>query len=600
MDALVHEHPEDQRMVLRRNLCRLLLNHQTPLGCGYVVLGDGQCPLLLQAHVLVQERDHSVEDLGQSFRGFRGSTAAPDPCGHIYFGNRRFEACVVAFHQVDDRSYFLGTAVQQLWPQMNVFGVVVVVVQDGIRELDMISNDLRAFSIAGRDTPNQCRHQSEFPPKHCVHRVHLASIGVGPVNTRRRKRHHAVSLAGDPCPTREAHENASSPTSTASISRHPTRNVCSAGRPIESTHSLDSRHATRGRHEEVHTRIAMDRSSPAYNVTNGITLRQLEYFIAVGEAEHFGRASERLLITQRSLSRQVRELEEALGVDLFVRDPRGVRLTEAGRELLAPAQRMFVGLECTIDAVRSAGRRERSRLRLGFYGPWFYNNSATRSALERFRAEAPDVEMTLHELLAEQMVPGLRDGRIDVAVGREVRLPPEIESRLITTEGLAVLLADDDELASKPAVALADLGGRGMIALQQDLTTWFRHVVEVAREANVSLSIVPEVTTLASLAYHVSRNEGIAIVPAFASAIPCPRCREPRDQRSGCDRYHPGADGALRKVFRRAALPGIARQRPVDSQFTDLSAVRAYHHRKPRCVDRSLNAFPFREKEVAT
>ena len=251
-----------------------------------------------------------------------------------------------------------------------------------------------------------------------------------------------------------------------------------------------------------------------------ITLRQLQYFVAVAEGEHFTRASERLLIAQPALSRHVKELEEALAVELFVRNKRGVQLTEAGRELLVRARAMFANLEATVDAVRSAGH---ARLRLGYYGPLLYNNGVARSAMERFRLESPDVEVIFRELFSGQMVSALRDRSIDVAIGRDVPRGPDIEARFIESERLAAILPESDPLASKPTVTLADLEGRSIITFQTELSVALhRRIAEIAREANIPLRIGHQVTQLTSITYHVSRDEGVAILPVSSAAVPFP------------------------------------------------------------------------------
>jgi DNA-binding transcriptional LysR family regulator len=265
----------------------------------------------------------------------------------------------------------------------------------------------------------------------------------------------------------------------------------------------------------------MDAFSPLQNPVNVITLRQLQYFAAVAEDEHFTRASERLLIAQPSLSRHVKDLEDILGVELFTRDSRGVSLTEAGRELLVRTRTIFAMLERTVDAVRSTALGQRGRLRLGFYGPSFYNNAVTRTAFERFRTEAPGVEVTSQELFSEQIVPALRDGRIDVGIGRGISRPSDVESRVICVERLVVLLPEADPLAAIPEVALADLNGRGIVAFQWELTLAYnQRIADIARNANVTLNTVHEFTQLSTIAYHVALGEGIAIVPKSSAVFP--------------------------------------------------------------------------------
>jgi len=272
---------------------------------------------------------------------------------------------------------------------------------------------------------------------------------------------------------------------------------------------------------------------------NAITLRQLQYFVAVAEDEHFTRASERLLIAQPSLSRQIRDLEETLGVSLFVRDARGAHLTDAGRDLFVYARQIIAMLERAFDSVRETALGGRGRLRLGYYGPTFYNNPVTRAALERFRAEWPEVEVVSVELFTGQMVDALRAGRIDVAICRGEPPSPGFSCWTIATERLYVLLSAGDALAAAERVALRDLDGRNLITFPQALSAGLNvRVAEVAAAAGVSLLPTREVTQLASIAYHVSVGDGIAILPASSSiffGFPKIVSRELSDANATCD-----------------------------------------------------------------
>ena len=100
-----------------------------------------------------------------------------------------------------------------------------------------------------------------------------------------------------------------------------------------------------------------------------VELRQLRYFVAVAEELHFGRAAERLHMSQSPLSRAIRELERQLGLVLFVRTTRRVELTPAGAALLERARRALAEVDLAIDDARRAAEPERGALGIG-HGPF--------------------------------------------------------------------------------------------------------------------------------------------------------------------------------------------------------------------------------------
>jgi len=129
-------------------------------------------------------------------------------------------------------------------------------------------------------------------------------------------------------------------------------------------------------------------------VENQIELRQLRYFVAVAEELHFGRAADRLHMSQSPLSRAIRELERELGVVLFVRTTRRVELTPAGALLLERARRALAEIDGAVADVRRLSRPGRDMLRLG-YGP--FNGAAATDIADVLRAERPDLNLRLVE-----------------------------------------------------------------------------------------------------------------------------------------------------------------------------------------------------------
>ena len=125
-----------------------------------------------------------------------------------------------------------------------------------------------------------------------------------------------------------------------------------------------------------------------------VELRQLRYFVAVAEELHFGRAAQRLHMSQSPLSRAIRELERELGLVLFVRTTRRVELTAAGSALLAHARRALIEVDVAVDDARRAAQPDRGSLALG-YTP-FSRTPAARIA-EAFEGRRPDVHIRFEE-----------------------------------------------------------------------------------------------------------------------------------------------------------------------------------------------------------
>src|SRR5689334_24125331 len=141
-------------------------------------------------------------------------------------------------------------------------------------------------------------------------------------------------------------------------------------------------------------------------------LRHLRYFVAVGEEQHFGRASRRLRVAQPALSRQIQDLEEEIGFKLFERLPRGVKLNPAGKLFLEDARRILQEIS---DAAARAARVAHGRsgtLRVGFT-----ENASWRGivpdSFRRFRERQPDAELQLTPATSLEQIEALRSGRLD-------------------------------------------------------------------------------------------------------------------------------------------------------------------------------------------
>ncbi len=189
--------------------------------------------------------------------------------------------------------------------------------------------------------------------------------------------------------------------------------------------------------------------------------RHLRYFLAVAEELHFARAAERLHIEQSPLSRAIRELEEELGAQLFVRTSRSTRLTLAGKLLMENAPRVLLALDQARESVKAAANGFHGRLRVALSDG--ISPSRLPALLARCREEDPEIEIRLFEVPLAQQLSGLRDDLYDAGfsmadeVGDGIIIEPAWEDELMVAmparhELLAHKKVPLDEVLQHPLV----------------------------------------------------------------------------------------------------------------------------------------------------
>jgi DNA-binding transcriptional LysR family regulator len=166
-------------------------------------------------------------------------------------------------------------------------------------------------------------------------------------------------------------------------------------------------------------------------------LRHLRYFVAVAEERNFTRAAERLHIAQPPLSRQIQQLEEIVGVALLVRGARPLELTEAGRFFYGHAVQLLAQGAEVISMTRRIGNIER-KFSIGFVGSTLFG--FLPEVVRRFKAAHPTTEVTLQEMTTMEQIAALKQGRIDVGIGRIRHEDPNIRRILLREEALVAAL----------------------------------------------------------------------------------------------------------------------------------------------------------------
>lgn len=246
-------------------------------------------------------------------------------------------------------------------------------------------------------------------------------------------------------------------------------------------------------------------------------IRQLNYFIAVAEERHFGRAAKRLHMAQPPLSQQIRQLEDQIGVQLLNRTTRRVDLTAAG-QLLLDRGRQIVNDMATLQAdVYQVGRGATGVLRVGFSG------SATYGVMPQVARLAkqllPGLSLALHgEMLTPSMEAGLRNGTLDAALLRPPVAAQDIDYRTVAREPLVVALPSFSALAVDRPVAMHELQDQDFIAYPPE-SVLHRTTADLCRQAGFQPRITQVVGETSTMLAFVAAGGGVAVMPSSVQAF---------------------------------------------------------------------------------
>lgn len=247
-------------------------------------------------------------------------------------------------------------------------------------------------------------------------------------------------------------------------------------------------------------------------------LSQLRCFVTVADELHFGRAAERLNMTQPPLSRQIQLLERVVGVPLLERTSRSVRLTHAGRDFVREARRILKLADSAMLSARNIARGEAGRLSLGFTAASGYR--LLPQLLTSAKIELPNIQLTLREMVSDEQVEALIDGRIDIALLRPPITRPDFVSWLMVTEPLVAALPVGDDRLEKDVLELSDFHGRQFIMYSPDGAGYFHNmVVSLLSSQKVFPIHVQYMSQIHSMLSLVRAGLGAAIVPAAARSF---------------------------------------------------------------------------------
>ncbi len=243
-----------------------------------------------------------------------------------------------------------------------------------------------------------------------------------------------------------------------------------------------------------------------------IDIKHLRYFAMLSETLHFGRAAQRLHLSQPALSRQIAALESELGVPLFERGTRSVALTVAGRRFAVDARALLAGLEQAARNAQAAALGEQGALSVGFTMCAAY--SVVPGLARAYGAAFPAVALQIRELFPADLLTHVSEGKIDAAITLPIERTADIEIREIHREPLCAVLAADHRLAGAAAVELAELAGDGFVQSPREVSPALHDViVGSCKRAGFEPQVRLEAQLQQTILTLVAERVGVALVP---------------------------------------------------------------------------------------
>jgi LysR family hca operon transcriptional activator len=250
---------------------------------------------------------------------------------------------------------------------------------------------------------------------------------------------------------------------------------------------------------------------------SAIELRHLRYFIAVAEVGSLTEAAERRLYTsQPSLSRQIRDLESHVGVQLLSRSVRGVEPTPAGKVFLDHARLVLMHMDAAVETARRAGQPERKTFAIGFQTG--HEMNWLSPVMQMLHDELQEIQVTVSSDYSPDLAEALARGRLDLAF---LRVEPgyDLEYHVVDSEPLIVLMPNDHRLTARSCVSPDALVGEVFIGGSNKASVLHVVTEDYFRRSGLDIKFDHGVDNLAMAISLVASTRGVALMPEYAKNL---------------------------------------------------------------------------------
>lgn len=249
-----------------------------------------------------------------------------------------------------------------------------------------------------------------------------------------------------------------------------------------------------------------------------LELRHFRYFIAVAEERHFGRAAQRLFMTQPPLSMQIKQLEEIVGVPLILRDSRPIELSAAGEVFLIQAKEVIRQVETAAQRAQLTSRGEEGYLTIAV------TSASVLSLFPRliatFKQRYPSISLEFKEMVSKEQIEALNQNNISFGLIRPPVDPVKMNIISIQVEPILVAIPKSHPLADLTSIPVNKLHGAAFIGFDPDSAAYFSSLSKkFFKTHKIKPLIVQTATQLYTLTALVAAGLGIALVPESASRI---------------------------------------------------------------------------------